>query len=70
MNDMARNALSIKEQRHQPWKIIEGLVSMGENYQGAKQHCPFMKWAITNIKNIESIYISLFIILDNLYFYI
>lgn len=43
MNDMARNALSIKEQRHQPWKIIEGLVSMGENYQGAKQHCPFMK---------------------------
>ncbi|CAD8103931.1 unnamed protein product [Paramecium primaurelia] len=43
MNDMARNALSIKEQRHQPWKILEGLVSIGENYQGAKQHCPFMK---------------------------
>ncbi|CAD8125648.1 unnamed protein product [Paramecium sonneborni] len=42
MNDMARDALSIKQQRHQPWKIIEGLISMGENYQVAKQHCPFM----------------------------
>lgn len=36
MNDIARNALSIKEQRHHPWKIIEGLIALGENYQGAK----------------------------------
>ncbi|CAD8179012.1 unnamed protein product [Paramecium octaurelia] len=43
MNNLARDALSIKEQRHQPWKIIEGLASMGQNYHIAKQHCPFMK---------------------------
>ncbi|CAK84723.1 unnamed protein product (macronuclear) [Paramecium tetraurelia] len=43
MNNFARDALFIKEQRHQPWKIIDGLASMGENYQVAKQHCPFMK---------------------------